>query len=238
MADTMTAPAIGKHGATRLPAVEVDSYNIELKDDEGFLGDRASRQGVPRHPGELAQAAAQARRRPVRRHAFRRSQPLQARRGAEGGRPRGGRRDPERDRGVRAGARARRPALPQGEGLGRHRAHRDGRRLSRQPDRRACDRARQPHPQGGRHQDRHGADPQRPRRGRADRQPASCARVDLQGTRQHPGGRYRRHQHPRRRRAAESSPRRATSPRPRSGNPRNGATPTRRSSTARRRSTN
>ena len=43
MADTMTAPAIGKHGATKLPAVEVDSYNIELKDDEGFLGDRASR---------------------------------------------------------------------------------------------------------------------------------------------------------------------------------------------------
>ena len=27
-----------------LPAVEVDSYNLELKDDEGFLGDRASRQ--------------------------------------------------------------------------------------------------------------------------------------------------------------------------------------------------
>src|SRR6185295_19143997 len=43
MADTMTAPAIGKHGATLLPAVEVDSYNIELRDDEGFLGDRASR---------------------------------------------------------------------------------------------------------------------------------------------------------------------------------------------------
>ena len=27
-----------------LPSVEVDSYNLELKDDEGFLGDRASRQ--------------------------------------------------------------------------------------------------------------------------------------------------------------------------------------------------
>jgi hypothetical protein len=43
MADTLTAPAIGKHGAEQLPAVDVDSYNIELKDDEGFLGDRASR---------------------------------------------------------------------------------------------------------------------------------------------------------------------------------------------------
>ncbi len=44
MSGTVTAPALGKHGATRLPAVEVDSYNLELKDDEGFLGDRASRQ--------------------------------------------------------------------------------------------------------------------------------------------------------------------------------------------------
>lgn len=44
MSDTATAPAIGRHGATKLPSVEVDSYNIELKDDEGFLGDRASRQ--------------------------------------------------------------------------------------------------------------------------------------------------------------------------------------------------
>src|SRR5205823_14563818 len=44
MSDTVTIPALGKHGATTLPAVDVDSYNLELKDDEGFLGDRASRQ--------------------------------------------------------------------------------------------------------------------------------------------------------------------------------------------------
>src|SRR2546423_1249775 len=44
MSDTVTAPALGKHGASVLPAVEVDSYNLELKDDEGFFGDRASRQ--------------------------------------------------------------------------------------------------------------------------------------------------------------------------------------------------
>lgn len=31
------------HGATRLPAVEVDSYNIEAKDADGFIGDRARR---------------------------------------------------------------------------------------------------------------------------------------------------------------------------------------------------
>lgn len=34
---------IGNHGAERLPSVDIDSYNIELKDDDGFLGDRASK---------------------------------------------------------------------------------------------------------------------------------------------------------------------------------------------------
>jgi ROK family len=43
MADTATLPSIAEHGASRLPSVEVDSYNIELKDDEGFIGDRASK---------------------------------------------------------------------------------------------------------------------------------------------------------------------------------------------------
>ena len=41
--DTVTKTGIAGHGATRLPSVIVDSYNIELKDDEGFLGDRASK---------------------------------------------------------------------------------------------------------------------------------------------------------------------------------------------------
>jgi hypothetical protein len=31
------------HGASRLPAVDVEAYNIELKDDEGFIGDRANK---------------------------------------------------------------------------------------------------------------------------------------------------------------------------------------------------
>jgi hypothetical protein len=43
MADTAAATIIGPHGAKMLPSVEVDSYNLEIKDDEGFLGDRASR---------------------------------------------------------------------------------------------------------------------------------------------------------------------------------------------------
>jgi hypothetical protein len=32
-----------RHGAARLPLVEVDAYNEELSDEEGFIGDRASR---------------------------------------------------------------------------------------------------------------------------------------------------------------------------------------------------
>jgi predicted NBD/HSP70 family sugar kinase len=44
MADgNITTSGIGRHGAARLPSVDIDSYNIELKDDDGFLGDRASK---------------------------------------------------------------------------------------------------------------------------------------------------------------------------------------------------
>ena len=43
MPEQATLPAVAAHGASRLPAVEVDSYNVELKDDEGFIGDRASK---------------------------------------------------------------------------------------------------------------------------------------------------------------------------------------------------
>ena len=37
-----SSPLAG-HGATQLPAVTVDSYNAELRDPEGFIGDRASK---------------------------------------------------------------------------------------------------------------------------------------------------------------------------------------------------
>lgn len=43
MAEAKSLTAVAAHGAARLPSVEVDSYNVELKDDEGFLGDRASK---------------------------------------------------------------------------------------------------------------------------------------------------------------------------------------------------
>ena len=41
--DVITSTGIAGHGASRLPSVDVDSFNIELKDEEGFLGDRASK---------------------------------------------------------------------------------------------------------------------------------------------------------------------------------------------------
>ncbi len=40
---TTVSPAVAAHGAMRLPSVVIDSYNIELKDEGGFLGDRASK---------------------------------------------------------------------------------------------------------------------------------------------------------------------------------------------------
>jgi predicted NBD/HSP70 family sugar kinase len=44
MAEEIVIPTgIARHGATRLPSVDVDSFNLELKDEDGFLGDRASK---------------------------------------------------------------------------------------------------------------------------------------------------------------------------------------------------
>jgi hypothetical protein len=45
MSDQHTAPrpALAAHGSPHLPSVEVDSYNVEAKDENGFLGDRASK---------------------------------------------------------------------------------------------------------------------------------------------------------------------------------------------------
>lgn len=35
-------PAVAEHGAAALPAVTVDSYNVEIKDSDGFIGDRTT----------------------------------------------------------------------------------------------------------------------------------------------------------------------------------------------------
>jgi hypothetical protein len=41
--EAVTTTGIARHGGTRLPSVDVNSFNVELKDEEGFLGDRASK---------------------------------------------------------------------------------------------------------------------------------------------------------------------------------------------------
>ena len=38
-----SSPADGPHGATQLPSVIVTSYNLEARDEDGFVGDRARR---------------------------------------------------------------------------------------------------------------------------------------------------------------------------------------------------
>jgi hypothetical protein len=37
-------PAVAAHGGTRLPSVDIVEYDVELRDDEGFIGDRASKE--------------------------------------------------------------------------------------------------------------------------------------------------------------------------------------------------
>jgi hypothetical protein len=43
MSEKATLPAVAVQGASRLPSVDIGSCNIELKDDEGFLGDGAGK---------------------------------------------------------------------------------------------------------------------------------------------------------------------------------------------------
>ncbi len=42
-------PATGPHGAEELPSVVVTSYNLEVRDEDGFVGDKASRSAFVEH---------------------------------------------------------------------------------------------------------------------------------------------------------------------------------------------
>ena len=202
------------HGAAVLPSVRVDSYNVEVQDEDGFLGDKASKGAFCGDPRQVAQGAEGGRRGPARRQADRRGR---ARRSSTQmltrGRAGGGSPGAERGGGVRAAAGAGDPPLPAPEGVARHRMPGDRRRLQRQPPGRAGRRARRPAAQGGRHPGRAGADPQRPRRGRAAGCGAPAAGLDAERIRRHPRGRRRRQQHPRRHRRAQHRQERRTCPR-------------------------
>jgi len=43
MSEPIFPPSIAAHGAAQLPSVTVDSYNVRIKDEEGFVGDHASK---------------------------------------------------------------------------------------------------------------------------------------------------------------------------------------------------
>src|ERR1700752_1090912 len=43
MASASERATLPVHGAASLPSVTIDSYNLEIEDDDGFLGDKASR---------------------------------------------------------------------------------------------------------------------------------------------------------------------------------------------------
>jgi hypothetical protein len=62
--ESIKTTSIAAQGASRLPSVEV-SFNVELKDEEGFLGDRASKGFVLKRPRKVAEGAAQIGRRPI-----------------------------------------------------------------------------------------------------------------------------------------------------------------------------
>jgi predicted NBD/HSP70 family sugar kinase len=40
---TVVQPVLSAHGSTRLPGVTVENYNLALRDEDGFIGDRASK---------------------------------------------------------------------------------------------------------------------------------------------------------------------------------------------------
>ena len=228
-------PAIAAHGASRLPAVEVDSYNVELKDDEGFIGDRASK-GAFRDILENW-------RKPLRKtgddpfgdEPTRRDHQEEARRAAGQGRSRGRRRRAGRDRGVRAGAGAGHPPLPQDSKAGGTPSASSSAAASARAGSANWSIGRAGvHPEGRRDRHRSGADPQRSGRSRADRRGASRADLDVQGARRHPRRRHRRHQHPRRRGRAQPEEGARICQRRRCGNSSSGGTPTRRRSAATR----
>lgn len=53
VAGAKKARANGNHGAQELPSVLVTSYNLEIRDGDGFLGDKASRGAFMDHLAEL-----------------------------------------------------------------------------------------------------------------------------------------------------------------------------------------
>ena len=163
MAEDTVTTGIARHGATRLPSVDVDSFNIELKDDEGFLGDRASKGAFRKILDTLRKPLKKSGEDPLGNkaaEAIAKSTLDEALVGDD----------------IMAAALVHGAieefaqelslcdaAVSQVQGLGRYRAHRGRRRLPAEPGRRTRDRAHRYPAQGRRPQGRSGADPLSPR---------------------------------------------------------------------------
>ena len=123
------------HGASVLPSVQVDSYNLEVEDEDGFIGDKASRGAFWDLLEKWRSAVTRPGRRPARRQADRRNQQEEARCAACEGVSGSGRGGAERGRGVRAAAGQGHSPVSQGEGVAGDVVHRGGRRLPGKPSR-------------------------------------------------------------------------------------------------------
>ena len=67
------------HGAAVLPSVEVDSYNLEVEDEDGFVGDKASKGAFREMLDKWRQPLRELRRGPARGQADRRDKQEEAR---------------------------------------------------------------------------------------------------------------------------------------------------------------
>ncbi len=186
------------HGASVLPSVEVKSYNVEIEDEDGFIGDKAGK-------GAFWDALDKWRK-PLRKLGEdplgdKASEDIGKKKLAEilrGRRARGGGCRPKRGRGLRPAAYQGHSPLPAAEGMARYGVPRHRRRISRKPHRRAGRRPQCRTAQSRRDRRRPGADPQRSRRSRPDRRRTSAAGLDAEGARLARRRGRRRHQHPRR----------------------------------------
>ena len=154
------APALAGHGASRLPAVRLDVYNSELRDDDGFVGDRASNRAFRAILEEWRESVRQIDdddpigEEPSEQISKKKLDKLIA----DG--------DPEaagvlvrHGRGVCPGIRDRDPPLSAPQGMARHAAHRGRRRVAGEPHRRGRDRPHCGDPQERKVRNRIAADP-------------------------------------------------------------------------------
>jgi hypothetical protein len=189
--------AILPHGSPTLTAVEVVAYNVELKDDDGLIGGRATKVSLRAIVDSWRQTLRQVDRDPMGTVAS--EKPITKRPGeliAHG--------DPEAA-GLMQGAIEQFAqelalvirAVPYSQGLERHRATGNRRGLFPQSPRRAGDRPSVCYSKGRRNKAPDCGHPQRTRRSRHAGGRASCAGMDLSSARRHPCGGHRRHQHSR-----------------------------------------